>query len=178
MNELMSFIFRDMSVRITDQNGDPWFVAKDVCDVLGLGNAREALRNLDDDEVGSVRLTDGTSPLGGNPNMNIINESGLYNLIFRSNKPEAKAFRKWVTSVVLPSIRKTGSYSQLKKDHKALQNVYDQNEKFRDKYINLLDDLEREKPFWWKSLRRKYEMDIGKDFSQNSEKSTKKDPSE
>ena len=109
-NQLIPFAYGDNLVRVIEKDGNPWWVAKDVCDVLGLGNAREALQKLDEDEKGSVRISDGTSPAGGNPNMNIINESGLYNLIFRSNKPEAKAFRKWVTSEVLPQIRKTGSF--------------------------------------------------------------------
>jgi prophage antirepressor-like protein len=111
MNELAIFTFEDgRGVRVLDRDGNPWWVANDVCDILGLENTTEALRNLDDDERGSLRVTEGTSPFGGNPNVNIINESGLYNLIFRSNKPEAKRFRKWVTSEVLPAIRKQGFY--------------------------------------------------------------------
>ena len=109
---LMPFAFDDALVRIRlDENGDPWFVAKDVCAVLELGNPSEAVKSLDDDEKGSIRITEGTSPEGGNPNMIIISESGLYALIFKSRKPEAKRVRKWVTSEVLPSIRKTGTYS-------------------------------------------------------------------
>jgi prophage antirepressor-like protein len=118
MNELTLFTSKEnFKVRVIMWDGEPWFVAKDVCDILGLGNAREALRNLDDDERGSVRITDGTSPAGGNPNMNIVSESGLYTLIMRSNKPEAKAFRRWVTHEVLPSIRKTGRYVIPRKTH-------------------------------------------------------------
>ena len=94
---------------IKNQNG-LWFVAKDVCDILELTNPSEALKALDDNEKSSLRISEGTSPKGGNPNMNVISESGLYALIMRSNKPEAKKFRKWVTSEVLPSIRKTGRY--------------------------------------------------------------------
>ena len=94
---------------IKNQNG-LWFVAKDVCDILELTNPTEALKALDDNEKSSLRISEGTSPKGGNPNMNVISESGLYALIMRSNKPEAKKFRKWVTSEVLPSIRKTGRY--------------------------------------------------------------------
>ncbi|WP_338813727.1 BRO family protein [Bernardetia sp. Wsw4-3y2] len=91
----------------TIQNEDTiLFVAKDVCDVLGLGNAREAITSLDDDEkLKSVILTSGQKR-----EVNVITESGMYALIFRSRKPEAKKFRKWVTSVVLPTIRKTGKY--------------------------------------------------------------------
>ena len=92
-------------------DGEPWFVAKDVCDVLGDANARKALADhLDDDEKSTVTISYGTSPKGGNPNMNVISESGLYALIFRSNKPEAKQFSRWVRRDVLPSIRKSGMY--------------------------------------------------------------------
>ena len=82
-------------------------MAKDVCDILDISNARDAISNLEDDEKG-VGFTD---TLGGKQELNIINESGLYNLIFRSNKPQAKVFRKWVTAEVLPAIRKQGSFS-------------------------------------------------------------------
>lgn len=97
-------------VRTINRDGEPWFVAKDVCGILELTNITETLRTLDEDERGSFRITEGTSPAGGNPNVIIISESGLYALIFKSRKPEAKAFRKWVTSEVLPAIRKTGRY--------------------------------------------------------------------
>lgn len=107
---LQVFDFENHEVRVVMQGEEPWFVAKDVCDVLELSNAREAIKTLDDDEKSSVRISDGTSPAGGNPNMNIISESGLYTLIMRSHKPEAKRFRKWVTAEVLPSIRKHGAY--------------------------------------------------------------------
>lgn len=88
----------------------PGWVAKDVCNVLGIGNPREAISRLDDDERNTVGITDGTSPMGGNPNVNIINEPGLYSLIIRSNKPKAKKFKHWITHNVLPAIRKTGGY--------------------------------------------------------------------
>ena len=114
-NALQVFNFEKRDVRVVMKGSEPWFVAKDVCEVLELSNPSEALKGLDDDERGSLRISEGTSPAGGNPNMNIISESGLYTLIMRSNKPEAKRFRKWVTSEVLPTLRKTGSYS-VKKD--------------------------------------------------------------
>lgn len=88
-------------------DGEPWFVAKDVCVALGIEKYRDALGRLDDDEKGCPVTVD---TLGGPQKMSAVNESGLYNLIFQSRKPEAKKFRKWVTSEVLPSIRKTGSY--------------------------------------------------------------------
>ena len=79
--------------------------------MLEIANSRDAVAGLDEDERGSVAITDGTSPKGGNPNHAIISESGLYALVFKSRKPEAKAFRRWVTSEVLPAIRKTGKYA-------------------------------------------------------------------
>ena len=98
------------SVRaFADENGEPWFVAADVARVLDIQNTTDAIKCLDDDERARYNL--GRSANGGGGETNIINESGMYSLIFRSRKPEAKKFRKWVTEEVLPSIRKTGSYS-------------------------------------------------------------------
>lgn len=95
-------------VRTLVLDDQPWFGAKDVCDVLGLANSRDALKNLDDDEVMVSRIA---TPSRGRQQMQLVNESGLYNLIFRSRKPQARAFRRWVTSEVLPSIRRTGGYA-------------------------------------------------------------------
>ncbi|GEB79522.1 hypothetical protein DDE01_09370 [Desulfovibrio desulfuricans] len=93
------------NLRVIMQGDDPWFVAKDVCDALGLTTANLA-RDLDGDEKGSIKLM---TP-GGLQLVTLISESGLYSLILRSRKPEAKAFKKWVTAEVLPSIRNTGGY--------------------------------------------------------------------
>jgi len=90
-----------------DIEGEAWFVAKEVCDLLGINNSRQAVSTLDDDEKSSVSFNDGTS---GNPNKTIISESGLYALVFKSKKPSAKKFRKWVTKEVIPAIRKNGAY--------------------------------------------------------------------
>lgn len=111
-NNITTFQFpltigRDVNVRVTDQNGDPWFIAKDVCEILGLSNTTEALRELDEDEKNHIRNPEVKR---GNPNLLIVNESGLYSLIIKSRKPEAKRFKKWVTKDVLPSIRKHGGY--------------------------------------------------------------------
>lgn len=95
------------TVRAVVKDGEPWFVAKDVCDTLEIGNSRQAVSYLDDDEKG-VTTND---TLGGTQQVSIINESGLYSLILRSRKPEAKKFKKWVTAEVLPSIRKHGAYA-------------------------------------------------------------------
>ena len=115
MNSIQVFSNQDFSVRTyTDENGDVWFVAKDVCDVLGIANARDAVSELDDDEKNTVAITDGNR---GNPWTNVINEPGLYKLTFKSRKPEAKKFTRWVTHEVLPQLRKTGSYSLPQKDN-------------------------------------------------------------
>ena len=102
-------------VRVIMRLGDPWFVAKDACDCLEIADVSQACKNLDDDEKQVVARSPELSLLfresSNAPTMTLISESGLYTLIMRSNKPEAKVFRKWVTSEVLPSIRKTGSYS-------------------------------------------------------------------
>ncbi len=101
------FKFEGNSVRVVDKNGNPWFIANEVCRLLSIANVSDAVGRLDEDEKDDVVISDAV----GKANKHlIINESGLYALIIRSNKPDAKRFRKWVTSEVLPSIRKTGSY--------------------------------------------------------------------
>lgn len=106
--ELQTFNFNASILRIlTDENGEPWFVAKDVCNVLELNNVGQALTRLDDDEKSSITLNDGTP---GTPNKAIVSESGLYSLILASRKPEAHEFKRWITHEVLPTIRKTGGY--------------------------------------------------------------------
>ena len=105
MNEIVK-VYKNSPVRIVEKGGEPWFVAKDVCDILALGNPRSSIALLDEDERG-VHSMDTPS---GKQEMGIISEAGLYSLILRSRKPEAKAFKRWVTHEVLPSIRKTGAY--------------------------------------------------------------------
>ncbi len=100
------FNYEGHQVRTVALNDEAWFVTADVALVLGLGNFRSSLALLDDDEKG-VHSVD---TLGGAQSMATINEAGLYSLILRSRKPEAKAFKRWVTHEVLPSIRRTGSY--------------------------------------------------------------------
>jgi prophage antirepressor-like protein len=106
ISETQSFDFNAKQVRVVSRDGSPWFVAKDVCDVLGISKYRDATARLDEDERGSVLL----DTLGGQQRVSAVSESGLYALIFQSRKAEAKAFRKWVTATVLPAVRKTGSY--------------------------------------------------------------------
>ena len=88
------------------QDGQPWFVSADVCALLEHSNSRMAVAKLDDDEKGITSVY----TRGGEQNLSVVNESGLYHLIFKSRKPQAEAFRRWVTTEVLPSIRKTGGY--------------------------------------------------------------------
>lgn len=108
-NEIQKFDVKGALLRtLTDEAGEPWFVAKDVCDILELSNVTEALRSLDDDEKSNFRISE-VAQNGGRAPL-IISEPGLYKLIMRSRKPEAKEFQRWVTHEVLPQIRKTGGY--------------------------------------------------------------------
>lgn len=110
MEGLQVFAFEGQSnIRVVMKDGEPWFIAKDVCEVLGLGNPTEAIRPLARNEKSTLRISEGDGGHGG-PARNIISEAGMYRLIFRSNKPEAEIFSNWVTHEVLPSIRKTGAY--------------------------------------------------------------------
>lgn len=107
MGEMINLAFEGAAVRIFDRDGHPWFVLADVCRVLEIANVSDASRRVDDDEKDGVDITD---PIGRLQKTTIVNESGLYSLILTSRKPEAKRFKKWVTSEVLPQIRKTGAY--------------------------------------------------------------------
>lgn len=118
MNDLKVFDFEQKSVRVVMKGSEPWWVAKDVADILEFRDAANAIRLLDEDEKGTQKV----STPGGEQEMSVINESGLYTLIMRSNKPEAKRFRKWVTSEVLPTIRKHGVYMTPQKIEEALTN--------------------------------------------------------
>ena len=106
-NEIMNFKFEGAEVRVnTDENNNPWFVAKDVAEILGYSDTNAMTRRMDSDEV----KTCADKSSGQVRNIYIISESGLYRAILGSRKPEAKAFKRWVTHEVLPSIRKTGGY--------------------------------------------------------------------
>lgn len=105
--QLVAFQFGKREVRTVIVDNEPWFVAKDVAEILGYSTANRMTERLDDDEKGTRKLC----TLGGDQEMTIINESGLYNAILGSNKPDAKKFKKWVTAEVLPSIRKYGAYA-------------------------------------------------------------------
>ena len=106
MNELQIFNYNGNEVRTIKKDGEPWWVLKDVCGVLDLSDTNKTAERLDVDELTRIKFVSG----GQSREMLCINESGLYNVILRSDKPEAKPFRKWVTGEVLPSIRKHGAY--------------------------------------------------------------------
>lgn len=133
--EIQLFDFNNATLRVlTNENGEPWFVAKDVCDILCIENSRKATAELDSDEKNIVTISDG---IPGNPNKTIISEPGLYKLIMRSRKPEAKEFQRWVTHEVLPSIRNHGIY--------ATETTIDQILANADFGIRLLTDLKKER---------------------------------
>lgn len=96
------------SVRVVERYGEPWFVANDVLRVLEVSNSKDALRGLDDDEKSGVDIID---PHGREQTTNCVSEAGLYSIILRSRKPEAKTFKRWITHDVIPSIRKHGVYA-------------------------------------------------------------------
>lgn len=104
MNQLKVFDFKGNEVRTVMINEQPWWVAKDICDVLDIKNATQAVQQLDDDERSMFNI-------GRQGEANIVNEPGLYSLILGSRKPEAREFKRWITHEVIPSIRKTGSYA-------------------------------------------------------------------
>lgn len=104
MNNLQVFSYEGKEVRTIQRNGEPWWVLKDVCSALGLSNPTIVASRLDDDEVTKLDLG------GLSGETNIVNESGLYNVILRSDKPEARKFKRWVTHEVLPTIRRHGAY--------------------------------------------------------------------
>lgn len=106
-NNIVAFKYNEQQVRTIEKNGEPWFVGKDVAEILGYSDTAQAVRkHIDNEDKGVVEMT---TP-GGKQPVTIINESGLYSLILSSKLPTAKEFKHWLTSEVLPSIRKTGEY--------------------------------------------------------------------
>lgn len=133
VDEIQIFSYQDKQVRTVEKDGEPWWVLKDICEVLELSNSRMIAERLDEDEKGVSQIY---TP-GGKQEMAVVNESGLYNVILRSDKPQAKPFRKWVTSEVLPAIRKHGGYLTPEKVEEALLNP--------DTIIRLATDLKAER---------------------------------
>lgn len=118
MKELTIFDFQDHKLRVIEHQGNPWFVAKEVCKALGISNSHDAISRLSDHQKTALGISD---PHGRVQKTNIISEGGLYKLAFRSNKAEAEAFTDLVADTILPSIRKTGSYS-VHQNRKELSN--------------------------------------------------------
>jgi len=146
-----NFEGKNMTV-LTTKKVDPWFVAKEVCEVLGLKSVGSALRRLDPDEKNTVPIM---QSIPGNPNRVIISEPGLYKLISRSTKPEAKRFDRWVRHEVLPSIRKTGRYSVQAKQIPRAPKTY------KEAVQHLLLKFEENKKLiainsdWWRESARR-----------------------
>ena len=132
--------------------GEPWFAAKDVCATLSISDVSQAVERLDEDE----KLIRVLYVSGQNREMWFVNESGLYNLIFRSNKPEAKAFRKWVTGEVLPSIRRYGYYI----DPNSVLSRKDRNVMMRQYYRELERNITAEDVYKCSKRFRCTELDV------------------
>lgn len=133
MNNLQVFTYEEKEVRTIQRNGQPWWVLKDVCEVLELSNSRMVADRLDEDEKG-VSIID---TLGGKQELTVISESGLYNVILLSRKPEARKFKRWVTHEVLPQIRKHGAYITTSKLEEIMNDP--------DSWIKLLTTLKEER---------------------------------
>ena len=142
-NSLQLFADKGFKIRVIMRLGNPWFVAKDACDCLTISNVTQACQTLDEDEKGVCKV----ETLGGKQDMMVISESGLYTLIMRSNKEQAKPFRRWVTGEVLPSIRKTGSYgvSQIsRKDQLFLAIIHSESEEERADALKELAEINKQ----------------------------------
>jgi prophage antirepressor-like protein len=143
MQTMMQFETEDhQEFRIIDRDGEPWFVLADVCKALDIKNPSDAAARLDPEEKMTLDLAEGQSGVrGGARRMNIINESGLYSTILRSEKAGAKRFKKWITSEVLPSIRRTGGY-KLRPDVPAFIRRYNENwDRVEAGHFSVLNEL-------------------------------------
>ncbi len=128
MNKLQIFEFENSEIRTLNIDGQPWWVGVDVCRVLEIADPRTSLKLVDEDDRDSMLVID---KLGRNQKTIVINESGLYSLILKSRKPEAKKFKRWITKEVIPSIRKEGTYG-LSDDLILLKAVKIANERMED----------------------------------------------
>ena len=133
MNGLQVFQYEGKQVRTVEKDGETWWVLKDVCAVLGILKHRDVAARLDADERGSVRV----DTLGGTQEMVCVNESGLYHVILRSDKPQAKPFRRWVPKEVLPEIRRKGSYGE----NRAVAALAEQVGQLAEMVTKIADDL-------------------------------------
>ncbi|HHW9505837.1 TPA: BRO family protein [Staphylococcus aureus] len=138
MQELQTFNFEELPVRTLEVDGEPYFIGKDVADILGYANGRDALSKHVDAED---KLTSQIATAGQNRNVTIINESGLYSLIFSSKLENAKQFKRWVTSEVLPTLRKTGAYQVPSDPMQALRLMFEATEQTKQEIKNVKDDV-------------------------------------
>ncbi|HHC9710614.1 TPA: BRO family protein [Staphylococcus aureus] len=138
MQALQTFNFEELPVRTLEVDGEPYFIGKDVADILGYTNSRKALSDHVDEED---KLTSRIVTSGQNRNVTIINESGLYSLIFSSKLENAKRFKRWVTSEVLPTLRKTGAYQVLSDPMQALRLMFEATEETKQEIKNVKDDV-------------------------------------
>lgn len=136
MNDLQIFVYSGEQLRTVQRDDGLWWVLRDVCRVLNIGNVTDTKKRLDPDEVDLTDLIDG---MGRVQSTTIINEPGLYSVILRSDKPEAKQFKRWVTHDVLPSIRKTGAYGIPPEQVARITAL----QKRLDEWRSLTDEMER-----------------------------------
>lgn len=145
-NNVIKLDFEGNKIRTATKNDSVWFVAVDVCKVLGLTNPTESLRRLYENEKSTLSFSEGIS---GNPNKNVISESGLYKLILRSNKPDAIRFQDWVTQEVLPAIKKDGGYINTydaRDPYSIIENMYVQVQRMNVQLTNANKQIETMKP--------------------------------
>lgn len=138
MQELQTFNFEELPVRTLTVDDEPYFVGKDVANILGYSNTRDALnRHVDNEDKDVVKL----DTLGGKQNQTLINESGLYSLIFSSKLDSAKRFKRWVTSEVLPTIRKTGTYQVPSDPMQALELMFEATKQTKEEIESVKADV-------------------------------------
>lgn len=157
MPDVIPFAFDDHLIRVVMRDGDPWFVAADVCRVLDIKNNRDAVERLDDDDEKGVALTD--TP-GGKQELLIVSEGGLYTLVLRSRSATtpgsvAHRFRRWVTGEVLPAIRKTGAYAPAVEPPLPQEAVADRTTK------TAIDMVHQARMLWGRSAAKRLWMDLG-----------------
>lgn len=168
-NEMMVFNNEEFgSVRVVNIDGEGWLAGKDVAELLGYKNTRDALsKHVDEEDKSEVAIHDGRQ----NRNMVVINESGLYSLVLRSKLPQAKKFRRWVTSEVLPQIRKTGGYIPIKEEDDELtimskafmiaQKTIDKQQQLIDKQQEILESQRPKVEFAEAVSESEDEIDMG-----------------